>query len=68
MWFFVLKSAHWVKHISGTGGAIAAPASETIATGLEEGIEYEAPKKKDCISFFFGRGDRIKRFFSDYIL
>ncbi|CAE7370903.1 pli1 [Symbiodinium natans] len=25
-----------------TGGAIAAPASETIATGLEEGIEYEA--------------------------
>ena len=59
MRFFVLKSAHWVKHISGTGGAIAAPASETIATGLEEGIEYEAPKK---------RGDQIKRSFSDYIL
>jgi len=30
-----------------TGGAIAAPASETIATGLEEGIEYEA-----MVSFF----------------
>ena len=27
---------------TGTGGAIAAPAAETIATGLEEGIEYEA--------------------------
>eukprot|EP00438_Fugacium_kawagutii_P033762 Skav215078 [mRNA] locus=scaffold2575:180785:193883:+ [translate_table: standard] len=25
-----------------TGGAIAAPANETLATGLEEGIEYEA--------------------------
>ena len=29
----------------GTGGAIAAPASETLATGLEEGIEYEARKR-----------------------
>eukprot|EP00913_Durusdinium_trenchii_P007413 g6970.t1 len=30
-----------------TGGAIAAPATETLATGLEEGIEYEA-----MVSFF----------------
>lgn len=30
-----------------TGGAIAAPASETLVTGLEEGIEYEA-----MVSFF----------------
>ena len=38
----IYMSIMYGDQIPGTGGAIAAPASETLATGLEEGIEYEA--------------------------
>ena len=40
----------------GTGGAIAAPASETLATGLEDGIEYEARVSGDGLGDVFFHG------------